>query len=263
VGPSRSTRDAARLERQRGGIVLGRSPFEPRVIALGIATGLALAFLGAAAGWPLTAATPIAAELEAVRGIEVGDARGLRAVATFLSHVGHLIPVAFVALLVAAFAKWRWGTWDLGLLLLVVLGGASSVTGTIKLLTTRARPHEALVETLSSSFPSGHAVRAAAVYGLIMWLALLITRRRALRFAVVVLAVVVITTNSLARVALAAHWPSDVMIGVALGSVWLAISLWLLQPHTLATARRQVDVRPSTEDAGNGQGTRSSGLSGR
>jgi membrane-associated phospholipid phosphatase len=245
VAPLRTTRDAARLERQRGGIVLSRSPFEPRVIVLGVASGLGLAFLAAAAGWPLSAATPIAAEVEAVRGVEVGDTVWLRAGATLLSHVGHLIPVAWVALLVAAVARWRWGTWDLGLLLLVVLGGASSATGVVKLLTSRARPDEAIVETLSSSFPSGHAVRAMAVYGLIMWLALLIVRRRWLRVVVVVAAVVVITLNSLARVALAAHWPSDVLVGVAMGSVWLAVSLWLLGPHTLTTARTRLDGGPT------------------
>ncbi len=245
MAPPRGTaHDTDRLAAQQGGIVLARSPFEPRIIAWGVGSGLVLAFLVSLVGWALAGATPIAAEVESVRGILVGDEPLLRSVATVLSHVGHLLPVAWVALMVAAFARWRWGSWDLGLLLAVVLGGASSVTGTVKLLTTRVRPDEAIVETLSSSFPSGHAVRAAAVYGLVLWIALLFTRRRWLRAVFVVGAIVVIVANSLARVALAAHWPSDVLVGVAMGTAWLVISLRLLGPHTLAGARRAADPRP-------------------
>lgn len=219
--------------------MLLRNPFEPPIIARGVAVGLVLALVVAAIGWPLTAATPIPAEVAIIDRVEVGDTPAVGGTALVLSYVGHLLPVAAIAAVVAVFARWRWGGWDLGLLLLTVLGGASVVTGTVKLLTARTRPDEAVVEALSSAFPSGHAVRAAAVYGLIAWLVLLVARRGWVRLLVPLLAVGAVTLNAFARLALAAHWPSDVAVGVALGAVWLATSLYLLRPRSLADARRR------------------------
>ena len=227
----------ARRRRLRGGIILERNPFEPSIIVRGVAAGVLLAAIVAAIGWPLARATPLAVERALLDGLELGATGGVRTVALLLSHVGHLIPVAAVAAVVAVVARWRWGGWDLGLLLLTVLGGASVVTGTVKLLTARARPDEAVVATLSSAFPSGHAVRAAAVYGLIAWLVLLVVRRRWLRVAVPVLTVALVGVNAYARMALIAHWPSDVLVGVLLGIAWLVVSLALLRPRPLARAR--------------------------
>lgn len=229
----------ASLSRARGGIALGRSPFEPGVVGRGVALGLGLAALTALLGWPLVQATPIGVEVEVFSALDVRSVTSLVGLATVLSHVGHLVPVAWVAVMVAVFARWRWGSWDLGLLLLVVLGGASAVTGVVKILTSRARPDQALVETLSSAYPSGHAVRAAAVYGLIAWLALLVARGWASRVLIVVAAVALIALNALARVALAAHWPTDVLIGLVVGTVWLTVSLRLLRPRTLVAARKE------------------------
>jgi membrane-associated phospholipid phosphatase len=237
----RALDDPARRGRLRGGIILERNPFEPPILTRGVIAGVVLALVVAAMGWPLTAATPVDAEVEVVTGLTIGGAGVLSVIALVLSYAGHLLPVAFVAAVAALVARWRWGGWDLGLLLLTVLGGASVITGTIKLLTSRTRPEEAVVETLSSAFPSGHAVRAAAVYGLIAWLVLQITRRRWLRVVLVALVVGAITLNAYARIALAAHWPSDVLVGVALGAAWLAVSLWLLRPRPLAVARLRAD----------------------
>ena len=235
----RALDDPQRRARLRGGIILERNPFEPPILWRGVAIGLALALAVAGIGWPLAADTPIAAEADVLDRLELGDDPLVRGGALVLSYVGHLLPVAFVAAIVALVARWRWGGWDLGLLLLTVLGGASVVTGVVKLLTARTRPDEAVVETLSSAFPSGHAVRAAAVYGLIAWLGLLVARRRWVRVLLVLLAVAAVGLNSAARVALTAHWPSDVVVGVVLGVVWLTVSLYLLRPQALSEARRR------------------------
>jgi membrane-associated phospholipid phosphatase len=233
----RALDDPARRARLRGGIILERNPFEPPILTRGVIAGLVLALAVAAIGWPLTAATPVDAEVAVVRDLTLGESGPFQPVALVLSYAGHLVPIAVVAAVVALVARWRWGGWDLGLLLLTVLGGASVVTGTIKLLTARTRPEEAVVETLSSAFPSGHAVRAAAVYGLIAWLVLQVTRRRWLRVLLAGLVVGAIALNAYARIALAAHWPSDVVVGVVLGAAWLTVSLWLLRPRPLAVAR--------------------------
>ena len=79
------------------------------------------------------------------------------------------------------------------------------------------------------SFPSGHAVQLIAVYGL---LAYLWTRRsgsvaeRALAAALVAAVTAVV---SYARLRLGTHWPSDIVAGVVLGSLWLAVCVLALR----------------------------------
>lgn len=247
--PPRMRDGPKRRARPRGGIVLLRSPFEPPIIARGVAVGLLLAAVVAALGWPLAAATPLAVEVGVLEQLGPGGPSWLRGLALVVSSTGHLLSVVAVALVVALVARWRWGGWDLGLLLLTAFGGASAVTAAVKLVTARTRPGEAVVETLNSAFPSGHAVRAAAVYGLIAWLALLVARRGWIRVLVPVLALGTVVLSSLARLALLAHWPSDVAVGVVVGAVWLAVTVYLLRPRTLAELGGR-DEHPSPPPAG-------------
>jgi membrane-associated phospholipid phosphatase len=217
--------------RARRGIKLARSPFEPGVMVRGAAAGLVLAGLFLAVGFPLTAATPLEADIDGLVRVNVTDVDWLVIAARVVTQAGHLALVVGIAVMVAVWARWRWKTWDLGLLIFVVLSGSQAVTAVVKLLTSRDRPDDALVSTLSSAFPSGHAVRAATVYGLVAWLVLLVVRRRWLRVTIAGLAVTAILGSALARVALVAHWPTDVVAGVVVGTAWLVISLQLVRPQ--------------------------------
>jgi undecaprenyl-diphosphatase len=72
------------------------------------------------------------------------------------------------------------------------------------------------------SFPSGHAVNAVVLFGLIgamWWRASRSVVERAL-IVPVVGAVVLLTC--IGRVRLGTHWPSDIVAGLAIGSIWLA-----------------------------------------
>ena len=64
-------------------------------------------------------------------------------------------------------------------------------------------------------FPSGHATAAAAFFGAVIYLAG--SLRPPVRLAVRAASVVLIVLVALARVILRAHWPSDVLAGIALG----------------------------------------------
>jgi undecaprenyl-diphosphatase len=87
-----------------------------------------------------------------------------------------------------------------------------------------ARPRQELFPPLvverSYSFPSGHTMSAAAFFGL---LSLLLWQRGHQLWAVI--AFVWVFLVALSRVYLGAHYPSDVLASLALGTIWLVIVL--------------------------------------
>jgi membrane-associated phospholipid phosphatase len=220
AGDGRPTRRVLRLE---------RSPFEPAVILRFALAAAILLALTLAAGVPVAGDPPaIDRHLSEATTAPQGTARN--ALAYGIGRIGHLWFVVAIAAVLAVVARRRSGTWDLGLLLVTVLGGATVLTGLAKLLTDRARPEAATVETLSAAFPSGHSVRAAAVFGLVAWVLRCWSRNEVVRRLIVPLAVIAVLTNGAARVVLGVHWPTDVLAGIALGTVWLLVCLRLLAP---------------------------------
>ncbi|WP_169786934.1 phosphatase PAP2 family protein [Nitriliruptor alkaliphilus] len=209
---------------------LQRSPFEVGVIVRLAVVAAVLVGMGTLLGLPLADGAPpgFDAELSARATAEPGTAAA--AVAGVLSDVGHLLVVSLIAAAVALLARWRSGRWDVALLLAAVLGGATVVTGLVKTIVDRARPDGATVDALSAAFPSGHTVRAAAVLGLIAWIIRVWSRHPFTRATVVPLGALLIVANGLARVVLGVHWPTDVLVGLAIGTVWLLACVWQLRP---------------------------------
>ena len=108
----------------------------------------------------------------------------------------------------------------------VLLAWISSDAG--KALYHRPRPdlvpHGAFV--YSGSFPSGHSTLSAATYlTLAMLVASLETRRRTKALAYSLAAALVVAVG-FSRVYLGVHWPSDVLAGWCLGSIW-ALAAWI------------------------------------
>ena len=125
-------------------------------------------------------------------------------VITQLGHAWVLAPATALLLVVFAEARARWWVW-IGMMLL-----APIVEGGFKWLIGRPRPFDP-----SFGFPSGHATAAAAFFGAVIYLAgALPPRARRWVRALAGLAIVLV---AISRVMLRAHWPSDVIGGVALG----------------------------------------------
>ena len=72
------------------------------------------------------------------------------------------------------------------------------------------------------SFPSGHAVNAVVLFGLLAAMWWISTRNSLERAAAVLLMGGVVALTCLGRVRLGTHWPSDILAGLIIGSVWLA-----------------------------------------
>jgi undecaprenyl-diphosphatase len=122
-----------------------------------------------------------------------------------------LAPGMLVMFVVFPEARRQWWLWS------ALMVTAPVMEWALKQLVQRARP-----EDLSFGFPSGHSTAAAAFWGAVIFLADALSPR--LYRAARVLAVTMIVLVGLARVVLRAHWPSDVLGGIALGLALAAIA---------------------------------------
>ncbi len=109
------------------------------------------------------------------------------------------------------------------------------VTEAGKRLSDRPRPSSALVDAVSTSFPSGHAV--GVMVGVLALLTVLwpVMPVR-LRVPVAVVGAGVVFLVGFARVILNVHHPSDVVAGWALGYLYYLLCVRLVPPRPLTSA---------------------------
>jgi undecaprenyl-diphosphatase len=115
-----------------------------------------------------------------------------------------LLPGIVLLFVVFRRAREHWWVWA-GLMVV-----APIMEWALKQLVGRPRPEDA-----SLGYPSGHSTASAAFFGAVIFLAAALPPR--VCAWVRALAVVMIALVGLARVILRAHWPSDVLAGIALG----------------------------------------------
>lgn len=108
------------------------------------------------------------------------------------------------------------------LVLLVAVIGATALSEGLKLGYARPRPDLVAhaVETLGTSFPSGHAMLSAAAYLTIGALVAHAQERRSVKSYIHVTAILVTLMIGASRVYLGVHWPTDVLAGWCLGAAW-------------------------------------------
>lgn len=152
-------------------------------------------------------------------GVAVDLARGITA-------LGNNVTLWCLTLLVAGHLAVARRRHDL-LHLLAVTASGGLLTTAVKAIVDRARPIvvERLVDTNSASFPSGHAMNSAFVYGTLALLAMRVCRSPAERRYVVGSALLLIVLIGCSRVVLGVHWPSDVLAGWSIGAGWAVLGL--------------------------------------
>jgi undecaprenyl-diphosphatase len=158
-------------------------------------------------------------DLQAIQAVAAHRTAGLTRLTSVLTALGSLVIVSPLAA-IAVVVLWRWGRRSDALVLVIVVVGSALLATITKLIVARPRPPvEHLTEVSSHSFPSEHAVQAAAVY---LAMALVLSRtwptgwRRVLVGTAVVIALVVAGS----RVYLGVHFPTDVAAGVIAGWIW-------------------------------------------
>jgi undecaprenyl-diphosphatase len=150
---------------------------------------------------------------------------------------------AFMTVLLVAFAYGRrWGAVA-GLLLVTV--GAQLQNNVLKDLFQRTRPTPlvGLIAAQAFSFPSGHAMVAAAFYLFVGYVSWRLLRGR-LRVACVTAIVVVVLVVGLSRLYLGVHYFTDVVAGYLAGLAWA--NAVIIGGTLLGRRRRASDPIPSS-----------------
>lgn len=106
----------------------------------------------------------------------------------------------------------------------LLLAAATSGLWTEGLKRTIERPRPEVIPRLAEatgySYPSGHALTAAAMYLTLTIIGCRYVRTRAKQVAFFSLSTFVIVLIGLSRVYLGVHFPSDVLSGIAFGAAW-------------------------------------------
>jgi undecaprenyl-diphosphatase len=146
--------------------------------------------------------------------------------------------------LLAGLAWWaRARSWRPLWLLAAANLGAWLTSDAVQELTRRTRPPaaQAIGHWTGFAFPSGHAAKAAAVYGMLAALLAAATPHWGRKVTLWTTATLLAGLLGLSQLYLAAHWLTDVLGGLALGAAWL---------FTLLAAARTVSAlrRPAGGD---------------
>ena len=98
-----------------------------------------------------------------------------------------------------------------------------------KKLFHRKRPLLPLLEPARGlSFPSGHAMMSVSFYGLLIYIVAHAIQQRTVKWMMIGSLVLLIRTIGFSRIYLRVHYASDVLAGYVTGSLWLLVSLDVL-----------------------------------
>lgn len=100
----------------------------------------------------------------------------------------------------------------------------------LKLLFNRPRPLVPLLEPAHGlSFPSGHAMTSITFFGLFIYLTAKHVKNVFLKVFLIAVLFSFIVIIGYSRVYLRVHYPSDVLAGYCMGTLWLIFCLWMLK----------------------------------
>lgn len=141
--------------------------------------------------------------------------------------------ILLIAALICALS-WSLAGWRAALLAIVSLAGMLALGSLLSPVIARPRPTPELVHVFRAfsgySYPSFSALCYAATFGFLAVLAAVKSAGRR-RLALLIGCVALLVLCWLARVALGAHWPSDVLISYYLGLLWAACLIRFALPR--------------------------------
>jgi membrane-associated phospholipid phosphatase len=142
------------------------------------------------------------------------------------------------------FFVWK-RSWPSLATLLIAVPGGMLLNELIKILVHRQRPFVdgSFVDWSGYSFASGHTIAATLFYGQLLLFLIPVLKSRHWKRVAILLAVLVVLLVGFGRIALGAHYLTDVLAALFLGILWLAFCAFMMQPvhrramrHKLALA---------------------------
>jgi undecaprenyl-diphosphatase len=132
--------------------------------------------------------------------------------------------------LVLFFAWKRW--WPSLVTLIVAVPGGMLLNEWVKVLVHRQRPFVdgPFVDWSGYSFASGHTIGATLLYGQLLLLILPALKARHWRLLSILSAISLVVLVGFSRIALGAHFLTDVLAAILFGIIWLALCVVLRKP---------------------------------
>ena len=141
------------------------------------------------------------------------------------------IPLVIIGVAIVAWLWWK-GHRREAVLVIITLALVTAGSEGVKQLVHRPRPpgSTTVVPGVIYSYPSGHELESVTILGIVALLAWRSSRPRAARLALAIAVAVFCVAVAVARVAINAHYPSDVLAGLLGGIGVLATFAILTRP---------------------------------
>src|SRR6266542_1622080 len=139
--------------------------------------------------------------------------------------------IGIIIFAVALFFAWkRW--WPSLVTLVVAVPGGMLLNEWVKLLVHRHRPFVdgPFVDWSGYSFASGHTIGATLLYGQLLLFILPALKARHWRLLCIFSAISLVLLVGFSRIALGAHFLTDMLAAIFFGAVWLTFCLFATKP---------------------------------
>lgn len=196
--------------------------FQGYVVTAAIAFGILFVLARASSYFPL--------DLRITLGVQTVNAVWFYGLMWGVSVLGYspqsfLLAGAIVLMLLIIGLRWEAVTASLAAL------GVSGLGALVKIIVHRPRPSPDLVHVVQRleayGFPSGHVLFYTAFFGFLLFLCYTLLKVSFARTSMLVILVGLVGLVGVSRIYLGAHWASDVLGAYLLGSLWLAITVYV------------------------------------
>lgn len=147
-------------------------------------------------------------------------------VAQVLAFIGSVVPLIVICIILALIFYFLLGFRAELLLMFSVMIGSPLWNSLLKWQFQRARPEiYRLAEATGYSYPSGHAMSAFSLYGVLAYLLWKHVPSSAGRSILLGIVFTIILATGLSRIYLGVHYPSDVLGGYFAATFWLTLCI--------------------------------------
>lgn len=146
--------------------------------------------------------------------------------AAWLSKLAEF-PWYIILLALSALLAWLCHSFRSGLFVFISFAGLWSLDKLLRLVVFQPRPSSNLIHVVKalpgSAFPSTAAFIYMATFGFLLFLTLKTYQKSVFNKIIFFVSLFILTTVFFARVALGAHWPSDLLLSYLIGIIWISL----------------------------------------